>query len=63
MGVRRSPRQRSSSHLGGGSVLAGREQKRTGVWCQYVSGCGDPKWDWEVWDRVPVLTESNLLGR
>lgn len=48
---------------GQGSVLAGREQERSGVWCQCVSGCGDLQWDWEVWDRVPVLPESSLLGR
>lgn len=45
------------------SILAGREQERTSVWYQCVSGCGDLQWYWEVWDRVPVLPKSNLLGR
>lgn len=44
-------------------MLAGREQERVRVWCQCVSGCGDPQWDSEVWDRVRVLLGSNPLRR
>lgn len=42
VGVRRSPRRRSCSPLGGTGELASKEQERTSVGCQSVSSQGDP---------------------